>query len=248
MLIVGNWKAYVESTDKAKKLFASAKKLALLSDIEIVLAVPAPYLGLLAPGNRSKVSFAAQDLSTVTGGACTGEVTAALLHNLGVSYAIIGHSERRRMGETDQVVFEKTRAALASKITPIVCIGEQTRDPDAQYLQVLRAQIASIFQGLSPKERMSVVIAYEPIWAIGKTASDAITPRDLAEMMLYIRKVLGDYVPGGNASKIRLIYGGSVEPGNIRALCEDTGVGGFLPGRSSADSDIFSALVRAIRS
>jgi triosephosphate isomerase len=246
MLIVGNWKAYVQSTEKAKKLFAHAKRLASRQGVEIVLAPPAPYLGMFAPGNRSKVSFAAQDLSLSTGGATTGEITAATLSGLGVEYVILGHSERRAMGETDQMIAEKVQHALANKLTPIVCVGEKERDQDAQYLKGLRAQIAAIFTPLSHKERMQTVIAYEPIWAIGKTAAEAITSQDLMEMMLYIRKVLTEYIPGRGAEKVRLIYGGSVEPANARQLAGGTGVDGFLPGHASVDPESFAALVKAV--
>ena len=247
MLIVGNWKAYVESQQKAKALFATAKRLSTQHDTEIVLAVPAPYIGLLSPTNRSRVGIAAQNISAGTGGAATGEVTAALLKELGVTYALVGHSERRALGETDAMVSEKVRHAHANKITPIVCVGERERDPDAQYLKFLRAQIHAVFEPLSQKERQNTILAYEPIWAIGKTAAEALSPSDLTEMTLYIRKVLNDYLPGRSGLKVKLLYGGSVEPSNIRSLAEGTGVDGFLPGHSSADSDIFSALVKALK-
>jgi triosephosphate isomerase len=247
MLIVGNWKAYVRTQDKAKTLFANAKRLAVKSEHKIVLAVPAPYLGILAPSNRSKVSLAAQDLSTSAGGAATGEVTSSLLQDLGVSYAIVGHSERRAMGETDEIVAEKVRMAHANKVIPIVCVGERLRDADATYLTFLRAQIRAVFEPLSSKERSQTILAYEPIWAIVKSAADALQPEDLTEMVLYIRKVLADYVPGRGSQKITLLYGGSVEPGNIASLAKDTGIDGFLPGHASADSDIFTALVMALK-
>ncbi len=247
MLIVGNWKAYVESQLKAKALFATAKRLSAQHDTEIVLAVPTPYLGLLSPSNRSKVAFAAQNISAGTGGAATGEVTAALLKELGVTYTLVGHSERRALGETDEMVSDKVRHAHANQIIPIVCVGEKERDPDAHYLQLLRAQIHAVFEPLAQKERQQTILAYEPIWAIGKTASEAMSPRDLTEMTLYIRKVLGEYLPGRSALKVKLLYGGSVEPSNIRSLAEGTGVDGFLPGHASADSDIFSALVKALK-
>ncbi len=246
MLIVGNWKAYVQSAEKAKKLFANAKRLASRPGAEIVLAPSAPYLGMFAPGNRSKVALAAQDLSLSTGGAATGEITAGVLAGIGVKYVILGHSERRALGETDEMISEKVQHALANNLIPIVCIGEKERDQDAQYLKFLRAQIMAIFQPLSHKDRMRIVVAYEPIWAIGKTAADAISSNDLMEMVLYIRKVLGEYVPGHGAEKMRLIYGGSVEPGNARQLAEGTGVNGFLPGHASVDTDSFTALVKAV--
>ena len=247
MLIVANWKAYVQSENKAKKLFATAKRLALQPTTQIIIAAPAPYLGVFAPGNRSKVSFAAQDISSGSGGAATGEVTAAMLRDIGVSHAIIGHSERRALGDTDAIVSEKVKQAYANKIVPIVCIGERERDMDAKYLTFLRAQIHAVFSPLSPKERQQTILAYEPIWAIGKTAAEALTPSDLTEMVLYIRKVLAEYVPGNGVSKIKLLYGGSVEPSNISVLSQGTGVDGFLPGHASADSDIFSALVKGVK-
>jgi triosephosphate isomerase len=247
MLIVANWKAYVQSSEKAKKLFAGAKRLTTQSNTTIVLAPPAPYLGMLAMGNRSKVAIASQDLSLSTGGAATGEITAALLSDIGVTYSIIGHSERRAMGETDAVVSEKVLHAFANKIIPIVCVGERDRDADAKYLTMLRAQLHAVFDPLTPKQRMQVVVAYEPIWALGKPANEAITPDDLTEMVLYLRKVVGAYVPGRGVEKVQILYGGSVEPGNVRTLFDGSGIDGVLVGRASVDTDSFEALVKALK-
>ncbi len=246
MLIVGNWKAYVQSSEKAKKIFAAAKRVGGHAGVQVVIAPPAPYLGMLAVGNRSKVEFASQDVSLSTGGAATGELTAAALADAGASYAILGHSERRAMGESDEMIAEKVRHALANRLKPILCIGEKERDQDARYLSGLRAQIAAVFAPLSQKERMQTVIAYEPIWAIGKTAAEAITPADLGEMVLYIRKVLSEYLPGRGAEKATILYGGSIEPGNARELASGTGVDGFLVGHASVDADTFSRLVKAL--
>jgi len=244
MLIVANWKAYVETRDKAKKLFAAAKRQK--SKVSIVLAMPHPYIGMCVGGPKTKVQLAAQDVSASTTGAATGEVTASLLSELGATYVIVGHSERRAMGETDELILEKVKRALAHKLTPILCIGEAERDMDAHYLGHIRAQLAAVFSHLSQKERLSMVVAYEPIWAIGKTAADSIQPIDLEEMMLYIRKVLGDYLPGRSAQKVRVLYGGSTEAGNIRALAGGSGVDGFLVGHASADVSSFTALVKAV--
>jgi len=243
MLIVANWKAYVDTADKAKKLFASAKRLAQSADI--ALAMPYPYLGLFA-GNKSTVALASQDVSISTGGADTGEVTASTLASLGVSYSVVGHSERRAKGETDEMVLEKVKRLLAHNVTPIVCVGEAERDLDARYLSGIRAQLAAVFAHLSQKERLSIVVAYEPIWAIGKTAAESIQPLELEEMVLYIRKVLGDYLPGKSAQKVRVLYGGSTEPTNARALAAGSGVDGFLVGHASVDAPTFSALVKAV--
>jgi triosephosphate isomerase len=245
MLVVANWKAYVESPAKAKVLVVAAKKLAAKGDVEIVLAPPAPLLGMFVDA-KSKLSFAAQDLSDSTGGAATGEITAALLAGMGVSYVIIGHSERRAMGEGDERIASKIRHALAHGLTPIVCIGERERDVDAAYVQFLRAQIFSIFSALEQKDRMRIVLAYEPIWAIGKSAAESITPNDLHEMVLYIRKVLTDFFPGKGSDAVKILYGGSVEPGNIRMLAGGSQLDGFLVGHAAVDAPTFTALVKAI--
>ncbi|HEX5774663.1 MAG TPA: triose-phosphate isomerase [Candidatus Paceibacterota bacterium] len=245
MLIVGNWKAYIETVAKAKSLLASAKRAAAKGGHDIVLAPPAPFLGVLITG-KSKIGFAAQDLSLTTGGAETGEVTAGALSGLGVAYAIVGHSERRARGETDAMVAEKVRHALAHSITPILCIGETARDTEGKYLKRIREEIRAVYEPLSTRERLAIVIAYEPIWAIGKAAADAITPPDLHEMILYIRKVLGEYLEGRGPQKIRVLYGGSVEPENARSLAAGSDIDGFLVGRASTDAPTFTKLVKAV--
>jgi len=246
MLVVGNWKTYVRTREKAKKLLAVAKRLAVGRKITIVIAPPAPYLGLLA-GSKGTVALAAQDISDSLDTIETGEVTAPLLKELGVKYAIIGHSERRARGETDALIAEKVRCALVHGITPILCVGERERDHDAKYLAFIRGQITSAFAGVSPKDLLDVVIAYEPVWAIGKTDADAIHPADLTEMVLYIRKVLGDFIPGKGAARVRVIYGGSAEPENARALAGGGGIDGFLVGHASVDATMFAGIVKALK-
>jgi triosephosphate isomerase len=246
MLIVANWKAYVESGETAKKLLAVAKRLAAAQPkVRIVLAPSAPQLGLLAKGNTSKVAFAAQDVSASVSGAHTGEITAGAILNTGALYAIVGHSERRALGESDAVIAEKLQRALAQGLTPILCVGEKERDAASAYLAFVRGQIAAAFAPLSPKDRARVIVAYEPIWAIGKTETDAIGAHDLAEMVLYIRKVLAELLVG-KGSKTTVLYGGSVEPGDIRDLAGGTQVDGFLVGHASVDPKIFAKLVKAL--
>src|SRR3989344_8362730 len=128
MLIVANWKAYVEDAKKAKKLLSVGKRLARTTKHDIVLAPPAPFVGALALKNKTKVAFAAQDISQTTGGAKTGEATAQSYAAAGAAYAIIGHSERRALGETNAGISEKLAHALAHGLTPILCVGEQERD------------------------------------------------------------------------------------------------------------------------
>lgn len=249
MLIVGNWKAYVESKAKAKALAASAKRLAAKGEHEIVIAPPLPYIGMLVPpkpASKKSFGFGAQDVSSTVGGAQTGETAAGLLRELGVTHVIVGHSERRAHGESNEMITEKVRHVLAHGMVPIVCVGELERDAEAQYLKRVRQQVSDVFSVLSPKERLLTVIAYEPVWAIGKPDMEAISPADLGEMILYIRKVLADFMPGRANQKVRILYGGSVTPENIRGLAGGSGVDGFLVGRASTDVAKFSALVKAI--
>jgi triosephosphate isomerase len=246
MIIVANWKAYVEDPKAAKKLSALAKRLAGQTKVKIILAPSAPQLGLLAHTNRSKVQFAAQNISEITGGAATGEVTAQIVAGMGAEYVIIGHSERRSRGETDGLISAKVQHALAQGLTPIVCVGESERDPEAKYLSFVRAQIAAVFEPLSQKERMQIIVAYEPVWAIGKTAAESIMPNDLTEMVLYIRKVLSDYLPHKGPAHIPVLYGGSAEPENARSLAGGSGIDGFIVGHACVDPVMFAALVKAV--
>src|SRR3989338_1049720 len=246
MLIVANWKAYVEEFAKAKKLFAAGKRIAKVTGNAIVLAPPSPILGALATRNKSKVAFAAQDVSTTTGGASTGEVTAQAYIAVGATYAIIGHSERRAAGDTDAGVAEKLAHAPAQGLTPILCIGEHERDGDGRYLGIVREELTIAIESLAPKERAKVIIAYEPLWAIGRDAEHAIGQNDLTEMVLYISKVLAELLPGKSSGRTLVLYGGSVEPSNVRDLAAGSGVDGFLIGHASVDPHMFTQLVKQL--
>lgn len=246
MLIVANWKAYVEDIARAKKLLAVSKRLAKGTKNHIVLAPPAPLLGVLTANNKSNITFSAQDVSVTTGGALTGEGTAAAYAAAGATYAIIGHSERRAKGDTDTIVAEKLVRALAHTLTPILCIGEHERDGEGRYLGFIREEMTVALSALAPKERGKVIVAYEPLWAIGKTAADAIPPNELAEMTLYIRKVLAELLPGKSSARSLVLYGGSVESGNIRDLARTSSIDGFLIGHASVDPRTFTELVKQL--
>ncbi len=246
MLIIANWKAYVESFEKAKSLVAASKKLSRATEHDLVLATPAPFLAALALKNKSRVAFAAQDVSSTTGGAQTGETTAQMAVAAGASYAIVGHSERRAAGDTNTVVTEKLLHALARNLIPILCIGERERDREGRYLAFVREEITAALMPLAAKERSKIIIAYEPLWAIGKAADQSIDPNDLVEMTLYIRKVLAELLPGRSSARALVLYGGAVEPTNVRALAQTARVDGFLVGHSSVDEQSFAALVKQL--
>jgi len=248
MMIIANWKAYVEDRKKATALFSLSKRLSKASTNDIVLAPPAPLFGVLAAGNRSAVAFAAQDVSATTGGAQTGESTAAAYAAAGATYAIVGHSERRAQGDTDAVIAEKLARAFAHGLTPILCIGEHERDGEGRYLTYLREQLTAAFMPLTLKERAKIIIAYEPLWAIGKTSAFSISANDLTEMTLYVRKILAELLPGKSSSRSLVLYGGAVEPENIRALAAGSSVDGFLVGHASIDPATFAELIKQLSS
>lgn len=246
MIIVANWKAYVETLDKARLLLGRAKKVAPKTRVRLVLVPPAPFLGLLASKNKSSIAFGAQDVSITAGGAHTGESTAQVIASSGATHVIVGHSERRAQGESLADTAQKTAHALAHNLIPILCVGERERDAEGKYLAFVREEITAALLPLSPKERGRVVIAYEPIWAIGKTSADAITPMDLSEMILYIRKVLAELLPGKSSARTKVLYGGSVEPENARELAGSASIDGFLVGHASVEPTQFTKLVQAI--
>src|SRR3989344_37286 len=145
MFIVANWKAYIEDSARAAHLFTTSKKLSSVTEHTIVLAPPAPFMGILARTNKSKVAFAAQDMSATNGGAATGETTAQMYASIGASFAIVGHSERRAAGDTNHTITEKLSHALACGLTPILCIGERERDHEGQYLAFIREEITAAY-------------------------------------------------------------------------------------------------------
>ncbi len=148
-------------------------------------------------------------------------------------------------GWTPESIAAKLQHAIAHDLTPILCVGESERDAASKYLNEVRAEMTAALEALEPKDRARVIIAYEPLWAINKGAEDAIAVTDLAEMVLYIRKVLAELLPG-KVAKTKVLYGGSAEPENIRGLAGGSGVDGFLVGHASIDPKMFTALVKAL--
>lgn len=244
-LVVANWKMNPGTHTEASLLFRGiAKKTAKLKNVQTVVCPPFVFLDKLSANySGNKILFGGQDLFYEEKGAYTGEVSASQLYSIGADYSIIGHSERRELGETDKEVQAKIKIALSHKLIPIVCIGESERDTHGKYLHFLRHQIVTAFKKLKQNEIHKVVIAYEPIWAIGKTGKDAITPQKLHETVLYIRRVLRETYTAKISEKVTILYGGSVKPENTEELIKDGEVQGFLVGGASLDADAFGAIL-----
>ncbi len=242
-IIVANWKNHPNSSPEARDLLKElAKKKALFARTALFIAPPAPYLELVA---KSFAKLASQDLFPVEKGSHTGTVSIHMLKSFGVKLSIIGHSERRAMGETSVDASAKIKAALKAGITPLLCVGELVRDAEGEHFAFLQEEIKASLAGLSKKEVEKILIAYEPVWAIGKGAKDAIDPGELSQTLLFIRKVLADIFGREAAGKVVLLYGGSVEPRNAKALLE-SGARGFLVGHASLEAKSFTGIVDAI--
>jgi triosephosphate isomerase len=234
--IAANWKMYktVHEAIAFVKEFRTLVKD--VHDVEIVVAPPFTALRAVAEAaHASNVGVAGQNVYWEREGAFTGEVSAAMLKEAGAEYVIIGHSERRRLfGDTDQAVNRKLLAAVAAQLTPIVCIGESLEERERnETLAVLDRQIKDGLDGLSGDQIGGLVIAYEPVWAIG-TGRNA-TPDQAGEAHTHIRNRLRQWFGGGAADLCHIIYGGSVKPDNIRELSSMTDVDGALVGGASLD-------------
>lgn len=245
-LIVGNWKLNpVKLADATALAQAIVRKNKKSTTPYVAVAPPFPYLVEVGKKiSKSPVTLSAQDVYIKDIGAHTGEVSALQLKDLGVSFVIIGHSERRAMGETDELVREKVRIVLKHKLTPIVCIGESERDEQGNFFNFVEKQIRSLGSVLSVAEIKKVVIAYEPIWAIGtgKTA----TADNVKEMQLFIESILTKLYDRTTAKGIRLLYGGSVKPTNAMELHKEGGMNGFLVGGASLNAEDFDSIIKAV--
>ncbi len=220
-------------------------RLGELHDREVVLCPPFTALAAVAEALKgTSVSLGAQNVFYEPSGAYTGEVAPPMLKALGVKYVIVGHSERRQyFGETDELVNKKVKAALQHALTPIVCVGETLEQREAGITESLvKGQVEQAFSGISPDEAWQLVVAYEPIWAIGtgKTA----TSEEANRVIGVIRETLVGIYDGATAGSIRIQYGGSVKPGNMAELMQQPEIDGALVGGASLDAESFARIVR----
>ncbi len=244
-LVIGNWKMNPNSLSEALKLVEGITKKYKVSEmVTVAIAPPAVYISEVAKKiGKKNIFLAAQNISTEPMGAFTGEVSALQLRDLKTEYVIIGHSERRAMGESDAQVQKKVLSALKSKLTPVVCVGERERDTQGAFFSFIESQVKAIASVLTPADIKKIVIAYEPIWAIGtgKTA----TPADVKEMQLFLFTILTKLYDKATAQKVPLIYGGSVKADNAVVLHGEGGMNGFLVGGASLKADDFIKIINA---
>ena len=250
-LMAGNWKMNLNHQEAV----VLVQKLAwTLSDkkhdyrrVEVVVLPPFTDLRgvqTLVDGDRLEIRYGAQDVSTHDSGAYTGEIAASMLAKLGCSYVVVGHSERREYhAETDEVVNAKARKAIEAKMTPIVCVGEGLDiRKEGRQVEYTLAQVDGSLAGLTEKQVADLVIAYEPVWAIG--TGEVATPDDAQEVCAAIRARIGEAWSEEAAAAVRILYGGSVKAANVAGIMEKTDVDGCLVGGASLEADEFGGICR----
>ncbi len=242
-LIVGNWKMY-KTAQEARTFIAALSPEIAGTDRRVLIA--APFTAIEGAGQAAKdtrILIGAQNMHDHPDGAYTGEVSASMLKSIGARFVILGHSERRLFfGEDNAFIRRKVLRALAEGLLPILCIGEQLHEREAgMHEEVLRVQLDACLHGLTQAQMSEVVIAYEPVWAIGtgKTA----TPDSAQEVHRFIRSFVEERFGSACSQKISLLYGGSVKPDNMAALMEQTAIDGVLVGGASLDVEAFAQIV-----
>lgn len=245
-IIAGNWKMY-KTADEVQSFASEVENKVVVSErVEVVICPPTLYLAdLVQKTEKSAIGIGAQTMHDEQEGAFTGEVSPAMLKSVGVNYVIIGHSERRQyFNETDDSVNRKVHAALNAGITPLVCVGESLEEREGgTTVAKVQGQVTAAFKNIEQSDAVKAVIAYEPIWAIGtgKTA----TAEDANEVCGEIRAAIHQLYGEETAAKIRIQYGGSVNPANIVELLSKEHIDGALVGGASLQPDSFLKLVEA---
>ncbi|MEI6042089.1 MAG: triose-phosphate isomerase [bacterium] len=236
ILVIANWKMTPNTLVEAKAKMAVIKRgVDKLKMTETIICPPFPFIATLsqmAGGPKGKIKIGAQDISKFESGAHTGEISAVMLKSAGVSHIIVGHSERRAIGEDTSLIAQKLQKVLAAGMIGIVCVGEAERDNDAEYLTVIKNQLKEVLIYTSRQQFANLVIAYEPLWAVNNSQNIAITAHEIHQIVILIRKYLKDNWGESIASIVKIVYGGSVTPDNAQDLVHNGDVDGLLVGRA----------------
>ena len=243
-LIIANWKMNPVSGKLAKQVFSSVKKVAnKMRSVDTVVCPPYIYMeSLKTTGHRFVLG--SQDVFPESEGSFTGNISYTQLKNLGIKYSLVGHSERRSHGETNEDINLKVKACLRGIITPIICIGEKERDEAGEYLKNLKEQLVSSLVLLPKTSIKDIVVAYEPVWAIGSNAKREPTNKEIFEVVIFIKKVLSDIYDTKSVPPTKILYGGSVDEKNIESILKEGGVDGVLVGRASLDPKKFTEILK----
>jgi len=245
-LVVGNWKLHPATVEDAKRIAKKTRAVASkLEHTDVVACPPFPFIYTCAT-RKPAASFhmGAQSVSPDESGAHTGEVSAAMLASMGVKYVIVGHSEQRAAGDTDEMVSKRIVRALDAGMTAIACVGEKVREESGSHFDFIKEQIKNSLAGVPEEKRDRIIIAYEPIWAIG--AQDAMPPEQIYEMSLFVKKAFSDIFGPEAGLKAKVLYGGSVNFRNASDIITIGKVDGLLVGRESVNMPGFTELLKAV--
>ena len=240
LLIAGNWKMNLDRAGAVALAREVAAQAAAVVAVDLAVCPPCLYLDAVAAALKgSSVALGAQNMYHEANGAFTGEISAAMLVDIGCRYVILGHSERRHiLGETDRQINQKVHAALAARLVPIVCVGELLNEREAgQTAEVIRRQFVGSLAGVSAEQMAGLVIAYEPVWAIG--TGKVATPDQAQEVHKDLRKLIQTHYNAAVAEQVRIQYGGSVKPSNAAELLAQPDIDGALVGGASLKASDF---------
>lgn len=252
-IVVGNWKMNPIDAEKAKEIVKGIQSAAQkVKNVSAVICPPFVYLEeavkyISKSKAKSSISIGAQDVFwEAFEGSFTGEVSPVMLKNAGVKYIIVGHSERRELGENDEMVAKKVAAVLKEDLIAILCVGEKERDENGTYFEFLRQQIRASLAKTQKRYVGNLIIAYEPIWAIGKSEYEAMKSKDVHQMVIFIKRILTDMYGAEEAAQVPILYGGSVSPRNTLDIVGGGEVQGLLVGRQSLDPESFSEILKIV--
>ena len=246
LFVAGNWKMHTSVQEADRLASALVRLIGGIGEVDLAVCPPFPYLSVVGRLlGASRIRLGAQNMYFEPKGAFTGEVSGPMLSDIGCSLVVLGHSERRHVfGETDQTVSRKVHAAFAAELMPIVCVGETLEQREAGQMQdVIRTQLVGSLADVTPAQAKGLVVAYEPVWAIGtgKTA----TPQMAQDVHQLVREQLASLFGQETADAIQIQYGGSVNPDNAHALLSEPDIDGALVGGASLKEDAFAAIVTA---
>jgi len=248
-IIIGNWKMNPGTLAEAKELFSAVKKEARkIENVNVIIAPPAIWLGQLKIGENDNIGLASQNMHWEEKGAFTGEISVSMIKDAGAKYAIVGHSERRiYFGETDEAINKKISAAFKNNLVPILCVGETMEEKEGEKTQeAIKNQLTKALENISQGqiEANKIIIAYEPVWAIGSGATPTFD--EVLSANLLIKKTIANIYGRSVADKIPVIYGGSVNALNAKKFVEKGGMAGLLVGGASVKANEFVSIIRAV--
>jgi triosephosphate isomerase len=248
-LIVGNWKMNPATPEEAKSIFKKIKRAASrMQKSQTVICPSDLHFSLLANrATKGGVALGVQDVFWEETGFFTGQVSPLMAKNAGARFVIIGHSERRRLGETNKQVAQKLEASVGAGLITILCLGELQRDREGNFYEVVKTQLLeSLGHVRGEIFKKSIVLAYEPVWEIGRTDGKGMKPGEVHEMSIFIRRIINDAFGAEAGQEVSILYGGSVNAENARSIVYDGEVDGLLIGRQSLDAETFSEILKQI--